>query len=348
MMVGLAAIVLLPMLLVSVIQAVYHQNVGVLLRSAFVHLPARPAARGGRGAAGPAGAGGDRRASALRSPRGRGPASESALSGLASTLARARPRPVTPRCRPSSSCSARCSCPSARCCSGWSCSCARPPSMWRRCSFRWHWPASSGRPSHSGAGGWWRRWSPLGALQVRHRRDPEPLAVGASGTSGGSCPRCWPAARSSCWPAFARSRCSASCRWSSRGRWHHLEGVRHRVQQALSGPRSAVASALRHATPDPALPELAASAPGGSPRPADAPRPTAARPPGGGPRRRRPAALPALASRCGGGRPTAAPDPRPARRPDHPRPALLAGRRRVRGAPPGHLAPGPRRNGRAT
>ena len=38
-MVGLAAIVLLPLLMASVIQSIYHQNVSGLLRAALVHLP---------------------------------------------------------------------------------------------------------------------------------------------------------------------------------------------------------------------------------------------------------------------------------------------------------------------
>ena len=38
-MVGLAAVVLVPLLLASVIQAIYHQSASALLRTALVHLP---------------------------------------------------------------------------------------------------------------------------------------------------------------------------------------------------------------------------------------------------------------------------------------------------------------------
>ena len=56
--------------------------------------------------------------------------------------------------------SARCWSPSAPSCCGWSCWSGRPPSTWPCCSFPWPWPAWSGRPSRTGAAAWSTRWWP--------------------------------------------------------------------------------------------------------------------------------------------------------------------------------------------
>ncbi len=61
-MVGLAAVVLVPLLLASVIQAIYHQSASALLRTALGAPAAGLVARGGGRAAGATRPGGDRRA----------------------------------------------------------------------------------------------------------------------------------------------------------------------------------------------------------------------------------------------------------------------------------------------
>ena len=77
-MAALAGVVIVPLLLLGIIQAIYRQSVSMLLRSVVVNVPLALLLTGGGRQAGPAGAGGDRRHE--RRPWPRVPASTPAIS----------------------------------------------------------------------------------------------------------------------------------------------------------------------------------------------------------------------------------------------------------------------------
>jgi hypothetical protein len=252
-MVGLAAIVVLPLLLLSVIQAVYHQSASALLRTAFVHLPLALLL----GAVAVqlvqlALAATDALSSAVSSASGAGVGS--ALSSLAATL-------------------------SGQIAAGdpsvpvfvvllgalfvsfgalllWIELLVRAAAVYVATLFfplalaSLVWPAISQ---------WCRRLVETVAALVLSKFvivAVLSLAVGALGTSGGTVSSELAGGALLLLAGFAPFALLRLVPMVESGAVAHLEGVRHRVQQnALSAPRSAISYALRHAVAE-GLPEL--------------------------------------------------------------------------------------------
>jgi type IV secretion system protein TrbL len=267
-MVGLAAIVLLPLLLLSVIQAVYRQSASALLRTAFVHLPLALVL----GAVAVqlvqlALAATDALSSAVSSASGAGV--DATLSSLAATLSGqiAAGEPSVP---------AFVVLLGALFVSFgalllWIELLVRAAAVYVATLFfplalaSLVWPAISQ---------WCRRLVETVAALVLSKFvivAVLSLAVGALGTSGGTVSAELAGGALLLLAGFAPFALLRLVPMIESGAVAHLEGVRHRVQMnALSGPRSAVSFALRHAVPE-GLPELpvgtgtlpAAEAPGG-------------------------------------------------------------------------------------
>ena len=158
-MAALAGVVIVPLLLLGVLQALYRQSASMLLRSVLVNVPlavlltavAVTLVQLGLAVTDSlcaAVSGGSRpRRRPLHGHGGRRPRPD------------ARP-PASPGRRPSSSSSGGSPWWSAPSWSGSSCCCGRPPSTWPCCSCLWPWPGWPGRPSPTGAAGWSTPWPP--------------------------------------------------------------------------------------------------------------------------------------------------------------------------------------------
>ena len=156
-MTALAAVVVLPMLLVSTLQAVFRQSAGQLVRTFFVQLPLALllgvvaiqivilclSATDAMCTEVAGGSGSDVKA---------------LLAGMTKGLLRRRR--ATPRWPRSSSCWSASWLPPPPSCCGSSSWCAPPPSTWRCCSSPSRWPPWSGRRCRTGAGVWSRPWRP--------------------------------------------------------------------------------------------------------------------------------------------------------------------------------------------
>ncbi len=157
-MAALAGVVIVPLLLLGIVQSVYRQNLSTLLRSVLVNVPlavlltavAVKLVQLGLAVT-------DALSSAVAHGAGldSGHFMASVLTACPGTRRRAR----RPR-RDSSSSWVRSPWWSARCWCGSSSSSGPPPCMSPCSSSRWPWPAWRGRPSPTGAGVWWTRWSP--------------------------------------------------------------------------------------------------------------------------------------------------------------------------------------------
>ncbi len=252
-MVGLAALVVLPLLLVSVVQAVYRQSAAALLRTAFVHLPLALVL----GAVAVqlvqlALAATDSLSSAVSSASGSGLAS--ALSNLASTLT-AQVAAGDP------------SVPAFVVLLGalfvsfgalllWVELLVRAAAVYVATLFL---PLALASLVWPAIAQWCRRLVETVAALVLSKFvivAVLSLAVGALGTSTGTVPSELAGGALLLLAAFAPFALLRLVPMIESGATAHLEGVRHRVALgALSAPRSAVSYALRHATAD-SLPEL--------------------------------------------------------------------------------------------